>query len=211
MDQAGSPTDFKDHKDSGLSREEGIKPADTGQNSHSLQHYNTKQRQPKTRALRETTVRRSDEIDKNDKRIGLGTRPKETNNRQVPRLFKSFKQTRLEEKKAHAQLNAMKTLPIFLAFVMSSLTACDNNYQSVLQAEKACEDWARQGVAFTLEPSGYLESIEYKGATTNRFCEKKEIQYIGYEFDLPDHDKPVFADELMRLRGDAKLTQKFRW
>ena len=105
----------------------------------------------------------------------------------------------------------MKTLPIFLAFVVSSLTACDNNYQSVLQAEKACEDWARQGIAFTLEPSGYLESIEYKGATTNRFCEKKEIQYIGYVFDLPDADKPVFADELMKLRGNAKPIQKFRW
>ena len=105
----------------------------------------------------------------------------------------------------------MKTLPIFLAFVVSSLTACDNNYQSVLQAEKACENWARQGIAFTLEPSGYLESIEYKGATTNRFCEKKEIQIIGYVFDLPDDDKHVFADELMKLRGDAKPAQKFRW
>ena len=105
----------------------------------------------------------------------------------------------------------MKTLPIFLAFVVSSLTACDNNYQSVLQAEKACENWARQGIAFTLEPSGYLESIEYKGATTNRFCEKKEIQYIGYVFDLPDDGKPVFTDELMKLRGSAKPTKKFRW
>ena len=105
----------------------------------------------------------------------------------------------------------MKTFPIFLAFVVSSLTACDNNYQSVLQAEKACENWARQGIAFTLEPSGYLESIEYKGATTNRFCEKKEIQYIGYVFDLEDADKPVFADELMKLRGDAKPIQKFKW
>ena len=105
----------------------------------------------------------------------------------------------------------MKALPIFIALVASSLTACDNNYQSVLQAEKACEDWASQGVEFTLEPTGYLESIEYKGATTNRFCEKKEIQYIGYAFNRPNNDKPVFADELIKLRGGAKPTKKFRW
>ncbi|QNI54085.1 putative lipoprotein [Synechococcus sp. BIOS-E4-1] len=105
----------------------------------------------------------------------------------------------------------MKTLPLFLMFVIGSLTACSNNYQSVLQAEQACEDWASQGVQFTLEPSGYLESIEYKGSTTNRFCEKKEIQYIGYVFELPDNDNPVFADELMQLRGNAKPTEKFRW
>ena len=73
----------------------------------------------------------------------------------------------------------MKTLPIFLVLAVGCLTACDNNYQSVLQAEKACEDWASQGVEFTLEPTGYLESIEYKGATTNRFCEKKEIKYLS--------------------------------
>ena len=138
-----------------------------------------------------------------------GQKKRITGQCQLP--FKNFKRTRLGQQEAHAQLNAMKTLPIFLAFVVSSLTACDNNYQSVLQAEKACENWARQGIAFTLEPSGYLESIEYKGATTNRFCEKKEIQYIGYVFDLPDADKPVFADELMKLRGDAKPIQKFRW
>jgi len=105
----------------------------------------------------------------------------------------------------------MKTLPILLAFVVSSLTTCDNNYQSVLLAEKACESWSQKGIEFTLEPSGYLESIEYKGATTNRFCEKKEIQYIGYVFDLPDNDKPIFADELMKLRGNAKPIKKFRW
>jgi len=105
----------------------------------------------------------------------------------------------------------MKTFLIFLAFVVSSLTACDNNYQSVLKAKKACADWASQGIQFTLEPSGYLESIEYKGTTTNRFCERKEIQFIGYVFDLPDDDKPIFADELIKLRGGAKSTQKFRW
>ncbi|WP_114992013.1 hypothetical protein [Synechococcus sp. UW179A] len=105
----------------------------------------------------------------------------------------------------------MKNLPLFIILALSSLTACNNNYQSVLQAEQACEEWARQGLEFTLEPNGYLESIEYKGATTNRFCEKKEIQYIGYVFDLPDNDKPVFADELMKLRGSAKPTEKFRW
>ena len=105
----------------------------------------------------------------------------------------------------------MKTLPVFLMLVIGSLTACSSNDQSVLQAEQACEAWASQGVEFSLEPSGYLESIEYNGATTNRFCEKKEIQYIGYVFDLPDNHKPVFTDELMKLRGSAKPTKKFRW
>ena len=116
-----------------------------------------------------------------------------------------------EREGTHVHINAMKTHPLFLIFVVGSLTACNNNYQSVLQAEQACEEWARQGIEFTLEPSGYLESIEYKGAITNRFCEKKEIQYIGYLFDLPDNDKPVFADELMQLRGSAKAAKKFRW
>ena len=105
----------------------------------------------------------------------------------------------------------MKILPLFIVLMIGALTACDNNYQSVLQAEKACEEWASKGTKFILEPSGYLESIEYKGAATNRFCEKKEIQYIGYVFDLPENDKPIFADELMQLRGDAKPAEKFKW
>ncbi|QNI58869.1 hypothetical protein SynBIOSU31_02003 [Synechococcus sp. BIOS-U3-1] len=118
---------------------------------------------------------------------------------------------RSSDKTAHDHVNTMKTLPIFLALVVGSLTACDNNYQSVLEAEKACEDWASRGIEFTLEPNGYLQSIEYKGATTNRFCEKKEIQYIGYTFSLPNNGRPVIADELMKLRGGAKPTEKFRW
>ena len=87
----------------------------------------------------------------------------------------------------------MKTLLICLAIVVSSLTACDNNYQSAPKAEKTCADWASQGIQFTLKPSGYLESIEYNGTTTNRFCEREKIQFIGYVFDLPDDDKPIFA------------------
>ena len=105
----------------------------------------------------------------------------------------------------------MKTLYFLLALVIGNLAACDNNYQSVLDAQQACENWADKGISFALEPNGYLESIEYKGSTTNRFCEKKEIQYIGYVFDLPKNNIPVFADELIRLRGNAKPAKKFRW
>ena len=105
----------------------------------------------------------------------------------------------------------MRTLYLLLPVVSGLLTACSKNYQSVLHAEQACEHWASQGIEVALEPSEYLESIDYKGSTTNRFCEKKEIQYIGYIFDLPVNEQPVVADELMKLRGNAKPTKKFRW
>ena len=105
----------------------------------------------------------------------------------------------------------MKPLQLFLTLTIFGLTACDGNYSSVLEAKKACEDWARQGVEFALEPSGYLESIEYTGGTTNRFCEKKEIRYIGYMFMLPKNGKTIFADELIRLRGYAKPMKNYRW
>ena len=105
----------------------------------------------------------------------------------------------------------MKPLQLFLTLTIFGLTACDGNYSSVLEAKKACEDWARQGVEFTLEPSGYLESIEYTGGTTNRFCEKKEIRYIGYIFMLPKNGKIIFADELIKLRGNAKPIKNYRW
>ena len=107
----------------------------------------------------------------------------------------------------------MKTLLVFLAFVVSSLTACDNNYQSVPKAEKACADWASQGIQFTLEPSGYLESIEYNGTTTNRFCERKNSNLLAM-YLISQTMTNLFsqvADELIKLRGGAKPTQKFRW
>ena len=104
----------------------------------------------------------------------------------------------------------MRPLQLFLALAIGGLAACDSNYSSVLEAEKACEDWASQGVEFVLEPSGFLESIEYKGATTNRFCEKKEIRFIGYEFDLPEDDKEIFADQLIKLRSSATPKENFR-
>jgi len=105
----------------------------------------------------------------------------------------------------------MKPLQLFLTLTIFGLTACDGNYSSVLEAKKACDDWARQGVEFALEPSGYLESIEYTGGTTNRFCEKKEIRYIGYTFMLPKNGKTIFADELIKLRGNAKPMKNYRW
>ena len=105
----------------------------------------------------------------------------------------------------------MKPLQIVLALAIGGLAACESNYSSVLQAERACQEWASQGVEFVLEPSGYLESIEYKGAETNRFCERKEIRYIGYVFDLPKDGKPIYADELIKLRSYAKPTEDFRW
>ena len=105
----------------------------------------------------------------------------------------------------------MKPLQLFLTLTIFGLTACDGNYSSVLEAKKACEDWARQGVEFALEPSGYLESIEYTGGTTNRFCEKKEIRYIGYMFMLPKDRKTIFADELIKLRGNAKPMKNYSW
>ena len=105
----------------------------------------------------------------------------------------------------------MKPLQLFLKLTIFGLTACDGNYSSILEAKKACEDWARQGVEFAIEPSGYLESIEYTGGTTNRFCEKKEIRYIGYIFMLPKNGKTIFADELIKLRGNAKPIKNFRW
>ena len=105
----------------------------------------------------------------------------------------------------------MKPLLLILSVVIGGLTACDNNYSSVLEAEKACEDWASKGVEFALEPSGYLESIIYKGAATNRFCEKKEIRYIGYAFDVPESGQPIFADELIQLRSNAKPIENFKW
>ena len=105
----------------------------------------------------------------------------------------------------------MKPLQLFLTLTIFGLTACDGNYSSVLEAKKACEDWARQGVEFALEPRGYLESIEYTGGTTNRFCEKKEIRYIGYMFMLPKNGKTIFADELIKLRGNAQPIKNYRW
>ena len=110
-----------------------------------------------------------------------------------------------------ANRSEMKPLQLFLALAIGGLAACDSNYSSVLEAEKACEDWASQGVEFVLEPSGFLESIEYKGATTNRFCEKKEIRFIGYEFDLPEDDKEIFADQLIKLRSSATPKENYRW
>jgi len=73
-----------------FSREEVIKPADTGHNSHSLQQSITTQRHPKTRALRKTTVDSSDETDKNDEGIGLAKRPEETNHRPMPTPIQEF-------------------------------------------------------------------------------------------------------------------------
>ena len=105
----------------------------------------------------------------------------------------------------------MKPLQLFLTLTVFGLIACDGNYSSILEAKKACEDWARQGVEFAIEPSGYLESIEYTGGTTNRFCEKKEIRYIGYMFMLPKNGKTIFADELIKLRGNAKPIKNYRW
>ena len=105
----------------------------------------------------------------------------------------------------------MKTVYFLLALVIGNLAACSSDYQSVLDAQQACENWASQGTTFTLEPSGYLESIEYKGSTTNRFCEKKEIRFIGYEFDLPEDDKEIFADQLIKLRSSATPKENYRW
>ena len=105
----------------------------------------------------------------------------------------------------------MKPFPLFLTLAICGLTACDGNYASVMEAKKACEDWARQGVEFALEPNGYLESIEYKGGTTNRFCEKKEIRYIGYMFTLPKDGKAIFADELIKLRSNAIPIKNYNW
>ena len=106
-------------------------------------------------------------------------------------------------------IRSMRLLVIL--FCLYGLTACTTKFQSQLKAKEACDKWAKKGIQFNIEPEGYLESIDFKGITTNRFCEKKELQYIGYSFNTPADIGEISYKQLQKMMTNAEVTMKFKW